>query len=246
MRRNRLVRVLAIWLMGAFGLTLPVVFAAPAQADGCYTWNRTLREGTSGADVTRLQIRIAGWMTSGTVLSIDGKFGPGTTAALKRFQSGYGLANDGVAGPATFSKIYALQDNDCSPAHFDFTESNNCGLRGDFRNGMVSEAQARENFLRAMWKAEAIRHKRGDKPMQVTSGFRSRACNAANKGSSTSRHMYGDAIDFGGTVAVRCDIARVARTSGFTEILGQGYNAQHNNHTHAASGTSRHWSFPSC
>jgi len=42
----------------------------------------------SGADVTQLQIRIAGWMTSGTVLTIDGDSGPNTAAALSRFQAG--------------------------------------------------------------------------------------------------------------------------------------------------------------
>lgn len=100
--------------------------AGTAHADGCYTWNRTLSQGASGADVTQLQIRLSGYPGYGAVLTVDGEFGPATAAALKRFQSAYGLASDGVAGPATFSKLYALQDDDCTPIHFDYAELNRC------------------------------------------------------------------------------------------------------------------------
>lgn len=52
----------------------------------------------AGADVLAL-----------TVLAIDGVYGPATTAAVRRFQGGYGSAADGVAGPNTFGRIYELQ-----------------------------------------------------------------------------------------------------------------------------------------
>jgi zinc D-Ala-D-Ala carboxypeptidase len=246
MLRTRLARLLGALPICVAGMVVPVVVAAPAYADGCYTWASTLRQGASGDAVKRLQIRVAGWMTSGTVLAIDGQYGAGTAAAVTRFQAGYGLAADGVAGPATFNLIYALQDDDCSPVHFSFSESNNCGHPGDFSGSSVaSPATAKENFLRAMWKAEAMRHKLGDNAMTVTSGFRSDACNTSSGGSPTSRHRYGDAIDFGGSTATICSIDKIARTSGFTEILGPGY-PDHNDHAHTASGTSQHWSFPSC
>ncbi|MFM9701195.1 peptidoglycan-binding domain-containing protein, partial [Streptomyces europaeiscabiei] len=74
--------------------------------DGCYTWSGTLSEGSSGEAVRQLQIRVAGYPGTGAQLSIDGQFGPATKAAVQRFQSAYGLAADGVAGPATFNKIY--------------------------------------------------------------------------------------------------------------------------------------------
>ncbi|MGL5810750.1 MAG: D-Ala-D-Ala carboxypeptidase family metallohydrolase [Nocardioides sp.] len=244
-RKNTLIRALLAVVACAAAFATPVVLASPAAADGCYTWSGTLRKGDSGEGVTRLQIRVAGWMTSGQVLAIDGSFGPATEAAVKRFQAGYGLAADGVVGPATLAKIYALQDDDCSPAHFAFTESNNCGNRGDFSGGRVSTAAAKENFLRAMWKAEAIRHKRGDIPMTVTSGFRSIACNSSVGGSPTSRHPYGDAIDFGGSKATICSIASVARTSGFPQIFGPGYPG-HSDHAHVASGTNQIWDFSDC
>ncbi|GAA5032699.1 hypothetical protein GCM10023317_84140 [Actinopolymorpha pittospori] len=81
----------------------------PAYADGCYTWSRTLRQGMSGADVTQLQIRVAGWPGNRNQLTLDGDYGPQTAAAVRRFQAAYGLAQDGVAGPATLAKIYALR-----------------------------------------------------------------------------------------------------------------------------------------
>ena len=46
-----------------------------------------------------------------------------------------------------------------------------------------------------MWKAEALRHKLGDRPIGVSSGFRDYACNSSVGGASNSRHLYGDALD---------------------------------------------------
>jgi zinc D-Ala-D-Ala carboxypeptidase len=242
-------RLSQLLVAAALGLgttfTVAVAAAPPAAADGCYTWSGTLREGSSGAAVTRLQIRVAGWVTSGEVLAIDGQFGPATKRAVTRFQQAYGLAADGIAGPQTFNKIYELQDNDCTPIHFSFAEANNnCGKGGNFTGGAVSAAQVRENLLRAMWKAEALRHKLGDRPIPVTSGFRDRACNASVGGAANSRHMYGDALDFVPGPSL-CDLARTARTSGFTGIFGPGYPG-HNDHTHVDSGPGRSWSAPNC
>src|SRR5687767_7779339 len=98
MQRARLLRT-ALALTLAIGASIAVTFtiAPSAHADACYTWSRTLRQGTSGADVTELQIRVAGWMTSGEVLSYDGDYGARTAAAVQRFQAAYGLGADGVA-----------------------------------------------------------------------------------------------------------------------------------------------------
>lgn len=66
-----------------------------------------LRKGSSGDDVTRLQKRLAaaGFDPGGA----DGIFGSKTEAALKAFQESTGLAADGIAGPATNSKLAELQ-----------------------------------------------------------------------------------------------------------------------------------------
>ncbi|MFG3318007.1 D-Ala-D-Ala carboxypeptidase family metallohydrolase [Streptomyces sp. NPDC048171] len=240
---RRAARLLLSFVMLMAGAAVGVgATATAAQADSCYTWNRTLSQGSSGGDVTQLQIRVAGWVTSGERLSYDGQYGARTTAAVKKFQSAYGLAADGVAGPATFSKIYSLQDADCTPVHFSYAELNKCN--SDWSGGAVSAATAKSNALKTMWKLEAMRHALGDVPITISSGFRSRACNNAVGGSATSRHLYGDAADLTGSPSF-CRLAQQSRTHGFSEILGPGYPG-HNDHTHVAFDPSPYWSAPNC
>ena len=65
----------------------------------------TLRLGDTGNEVKSLQQRLIqlGYLTG----KADGDFGSGTEAALKAFQKVNGLAQDGVAGPTTLSKLYS-------------------------------------------------------------------------------------------------------------------------------------------
>jgi zinc D-Ala-D-Ala carboxypeptidase len=211
--------------------------------DGCYTWSRSLSQGASGEDVRQLQIRVSGYPGYGAVLALDGSFGPATRSAVIRFQQAYGLAADGVAGPATFGKIYELQDDDCTPIHYTYAELNRCN--SDWSGGAVSASTAKFNARHVMWKLEALRHALGDRPLVVNSGFRSVACNNAAGGSSTSRHLYGDAADLGAGTQGFCTIAKQARNHGFNEILGPGY-PDHNDHIHTANRSSRFWSAPNC
>ncbi|WP_244501236.1 D-Ala-D-Ala carboxypeptidase family metallohydrolase [Streptomyces sp. TP-A0874] len=241
---RRTLRFVISFVMVMAGMTAGVAATAgTAHADGCYTWSRTLKQGATGADVTQLQIRVAGYPGTGQVLAIDGSYGPATAAAVKRFQAAYGLSADGVAGPQTFSKIYALQDNDCTPIHFTYSELNRCN--SNWSGGAVSAATAKSNALRTMWKLEALRHALGDKPIRVTSGFRSKSCNSAVGGASNSRHMYGDAADLGVSPHSLCTLAKAARNHGFNGILGPGYPG-HNDHTHVDHRPSRYWSAPTC
>ncbi|UYQ64306.1 D-Ala-D-Ala carboxypeptidase family metallohydrolase [Streptomyces peucetius] len=241
---RRTARLLTSIVMFMVAATAGVVATAgTAQADDCYTWSRTLSQGSSGSDVRQLQIRVSGYPGYGSVLAVDGEYGPATAAAVKRFQSAYGLSADGVAGPATFSKIYALQDSDCTPAHFSYAELNRCN--STWSGGAVSAATAKANALRTMWKLEAMRHALGDEPIRVTSGFRSYSCNSAVGGSSSSRHLYGDAADLGAGSHSLCTLAKQARYHGFRGILGPGYPG-HNDHTHVDHRSSRYWSASSC
>lgn len=219
-----------------------VTTAGAAHADGCYTWGRTLSQGASGEDVRQLQIRVAGYPGYGAVLGLDGVFGPATRSAVIRFQQAYGLAADGVAGPNTYNRIYALQDDDCTPANFSYAELNNCN--STWAGGAVSAATARANALVSMWKLQAMRHALGDQPIRVTSAFRSVACNNAVGGAANSRHLYGDAVDLGSGPHTLCRMAQQARNHGFNGILGPGY-PDHNDHTHVDGG-GRFWSAPSC
>ncbi|WP_374705512.1 D-Ala-D-Ala carboxypeptidase family metallohydrolase [Streptomyces sp. AJS327] len=212
-------------------------------ADACYTWSGTLREGSTGEAVRQLQIRVAGYPGAGADLALDGVYGPATKAAVQRFQSAYGLESDGIAGPNTFAKIYALQDDDCTPANFTYDELNNCN--SDWSGGKVSAATAKANALVTMWKLQAMRHAMGDKPIVVNGGFRSVSCNSNVGGAANSRHMYGHAADLGAGSQGFCALALAARNHGFGEILGPGYPG-HDDHTHVAGGGGQFWSAPTC
>lgn len=238
-------RLVAILALLAGMLVTSVVTAGEARADGCYTWGRVLAQGATGEDVRQLQIRVSGYPGYGGRVAIDGSFGPGTKAAVTRFQQAYGLAADGVAGPNTMAKIYELQDDDCTPIHFTYAElDDGCGGSG-FDGGPLSEAQTRANALETMWHLEALRHALGDQPIRVTSGFRSRACNAAVGGASNSQHLYGRSADLGVGSHSLCTMAKQARYHGFGGILGPGY-PDHNDHTHADIGPSTFWRAPNC
>ena len=61
-----------------------------------------LRRGSSGMQVHDLQRLLS---ALGYPLDVDGRFGPATETAVKRFQRDRGLAADGIAGPATLAAI---------------------------------------------------------------------------------------------------------------------------------------------
>jgi zinc D-Ala-D-Ala carboxypeptidase len=241
----RILAVLALFAaVAGTAITTQVVTATKAHADGCYTWNRTLSQGASGEDVRQLQIRVAGYPGYGAHLAADGAFGPATKAAVTRFQQAYGLGADGIAGSATFSKLYALQDDDCTPIHFTYAElDDGCGGSG-WDGGPLSEAATKANALQTMWQLEAMRHALGDQPLTVTSGFRSIPCNRAVGGASDSQHLYGRSADLVGVHSF-CKLAQQARYHGFGGILGPGFPG-HNDHTHLDIRTSNYWSAPNC
>ena len=66
---------------------------------------RQLSKGMDGNDVKTLQAAlIANGFSCGTA-GADGDFGSATAAALRKFQTKYGLGVDGIAGNATWSKL---------------------------------------------------------------------------------------------------------------------------------------------
>ncbi|MEH0843073.1 D-Ala-D-Ala carboxypeptidase family metallohydrolase [Micromonospora sp. CPCC 205711] len=255
MRVHTLKRALVAFALALPGAAIATVVAAPAaHADGCYTWQRNLYQGRSGADVRQLQIRVAGWAGSGGIVRIDGVYGPETAAAVRRFQAAYGLSGDGVAGPQTFNKLYQLQDNDCTPAHFSYGElDGGCG-QGGWSGGPLTASQTKANAVRTMWKLEALRRGLGDRPLYVNSGFRSSACNRQVGGASNSQHLYGTAADVTSRSRSLCQIASSARSHGFSGIYGPGYPG-HDTHVHVDSRRENNydgianrtsWSAPDC
>lgn len=59
----------------------------------------TLRQGSNGNDVKELQEFLG--------IEADGSFGPGTKAAVQKWQGAHGLEADGVVGPASWAAIRA-------------------------------------------------------------------------------------------------------------------------------------------
>ena len=87
-------RLISIFLVLAL-----LVCTIPAQAAA-----GTLRRGSKGREVTKLQnaLKGLGYYT----MAVDGKYGKGTEAAVKAYQKKNGLAADGIAGPKTQGKLY--------------------------------------------------------------------------------------------------------------------------------------------
>jgi len=89
---------LSLLLAAALGTVLSLGTAAPSYA-ATYP---TLSTGSTGANVTSLQFLLT---ARGFTTTADGDFGSGTEDAVRAFQSGAGLAADGVAGPQTFTAL---------------------------------------------------------------------------------------------------------------------------------------------
>ena len=73
-----------------------------------------LREGASGQNVRLVQfwLKIARTVYSTlNDLTVDGKFGAATTAAVKRFQTYFGLTSDVVVGRTTWNKLYEVYND---------------------------------------------------------------------------------------------------------------------------------------
>lgn len=73
-----------------------------------------LRPGDRGQNVRLVQfwLKIARSVYSAlNDVGVDGIFGPSTTAAVKKFQSYFGLASDGIVGRATWTKLYEVYND---------------------------------------------------------------------------------------------------------------------------------------
>ena len=73
-----------------------------------------LRSGSSGQNVRLVQfwLKIARTVYSSlNNVTVDGKFGSSTKAAVKKFQSYFGLTSDGIVGWTTWNKLYEVYND---------------------------------------------------------------------------------------------------------------------------------------
>ena len=73
-----------------------------------------LRNGSSGQNVRLVQfwLKIARTVYSSlNNVTVDGRFGSSTEAAVRKFQSYFGLTSDGVVGRTTWSKLYEVYND---------------------------------------------------------------------------------------------------------------------------------------
>ena len=73
-----------------------------------------LRQGSRGQNVRLVQfwLKIARSLyPSLASITVDGSFGPATTAAVRRFQAYFGLASDGIVGRRTWNKLYEVYND---------------------------------------------------------------------------------------------------------------------------------------
>lgn len=90
-------------IAAAAALALPV--ALPQALPDATAASQNVREGERGSEVKAVQYLLN---AQGAGLEVDGIFGAGTTAAVKKFQSDNGLTADGIVGPDTVKKLAPL------------------------------------------------------------------------------------------------------------------------------------------
>lgn len=66
---------------------------------------RILKKGMEGSDVIVMQQKLIEHGYSCGKTGADGKFGPATFTALKKFQADKGIVVDGICGPVTWSRL---------------------------------------------------------------------------------------------------------------------------------------------
>lgn len=169
---------------------------------------------------------------------IDGENGRNTIAAVKRFQSDYGLTADGDAGAATQKMLTGavagtavkmekpvdtMESGEKTGTFWDeikyFTRAEcRCKCGGRYCNGYPAEMV--EETMRM---ADEIRRRAGV-PLSVNSGVRCKQHNADVGGVWNSLHLTGQAIDLapiGGNISAE-KLQQIARDVTAEKIPGRG------------------------
>jgi hypothetical protein len=94
-------RVILIGLAVCVSITALTI---PAWIGSAPSTSPTLRLGSTGSAVRKLQIRLNAWNVQPHV-AVDGDFGQAAKIAVEEFQAAEGLSADGIVGPATWADL---------------------------------------------------------------------------------------------------------------------------------------------
>lgn len=101
---EKAVRAFQSWQgIGVDGVAGPKTFGRLASAIPPKYENVLVKQGSTGRVASIVQFGLA---VKGYVVTIDGIFGPKSVKTLKEFQRNNGLSVDGIAGPATFKRLF--------------------------------------------------------------------------------------------------------------------------------------------
>ena len=159
----------------------------------------------------------------------DGIIGKATEDAIKAAQKWLGVKVDGIVGPVTRRAIDKRKREAGTLGTYNFAirEFNSKDGGGMRENGMSNEL---------LLKLERLRYECGNKPMIITSGYRTPSHNKRVGGASNSQHIYGRAADIKvrgvspSTVYSKADkiFSRggVGKYSTFTHVDTRGHKAR--------------------
>ena len=111
--------------------------SSSGTSSGTSGFTRTLRKGYTGADVTAVQqkLKALGFYSG----SIDGVYGTGSIAAVKKFQQQNGLTADGLVGSRTYTALMSASTGSSSNSGSDNSSSSSDSTSGqDYAEGTLS------------------------------------------------------------------------------------------------------------
>ena len=111
--------------------------SSSGTSSGSSGFTRTLRKGYTGADVIAVQQKLKelGFYSG----SVDGVYGTGSIAAVKKFQQQNGLTADGLVGSRTYAALMSASTGSSSNSGSDNSSSSSDSTSGqDYAEGTLS------------------------------------------------------------------------------------------------------------
>jgi peptidoglycan hydrolase-like protein with peptidoglycan-binding domain len=139
----------------------------------------TLRPGASGSDVRALQKALR---AVGVSVKVDGKFGPATVRAVKKFQRAAQLRPNGIAGRKTLAALQQVLQGGGASAGGDYdlvrattkkkSKRGSLGSRVPLRRGMRGhDVRVLQDFLRKSGQSVSIDGRFGSRTLKAVKAF---------------------------------------------------------------------------